>query len=90
MGIVAVFLLEVRIVERVTGLSVDGVEHILAFLLLRVSSDELLHVLVRVGSDLLQRVLGGCLRLQDRLVVVVEVGVDLGVDRLVPVLLHLL
>jgi len=88
---VTVILLEVRIVECLTSLSVDGVEHILAFPPLRVSLDDRLHVLVRVGSDLLQRVLRAkIMGPEDRLVIVIEVGVDLGVDRLVPVLLDLL
>lgn len=93
MHIVTVFfLIEIRVVERLTGLSVDGVQDILAFLSLCVSVHQILHVLIGVGSKLLQWILGAaeCIRLEDRLVVVIEVGVDLGVDRGVPSLLDLL
>ena len=66
-----------RIVESSASLSVDVAQDLLALSLLCVSGDQILHVLVRVWSDLLQRVLGGRTRvvvsLEDLLTIIFEV-----------------
>lgn len=85
-------LIKFWIVECLTGLSIDGAEYILTLSFLCISGDEVLHVLIRVGSDLLKRVLGacGCICLKDLFAVVIEIEGHLVVDRLVPIFLDLL